>query len=69
MDRGKILEDFGSLNDPEDKYQKKFVKIEWFGHSPCYEVRTFSEDKPMKRAGLTLDELKKLKAILINMDI
>ena len=69
MANGKILEDFGILNEPEERYQKKFVKCEWYGHSPCYEIRMFDGDKPMKRAGLNLRELKKMKEVLNNMDI
>lgn len=69
VDKGKLLEDFGTLNDPEEKYQKRLVKMEWFGKSPCYEIRNFRDGEPMKRAGLNLEELKKLKELLNNMDI
>lgn len=60
-----IIEDYGILGvSPSGEYVKHFVLARWGSHPPCYEIRTFKDGQPLKRAGLTPEELSNLKEIL-----
>ena len=61
----KIIEDYGVVGEDRKGNVKHFIKAEWFGKAPVYEVRTFAPDgTPKRRAGLTREEVEKLKVIL-----
>lgn len=61
----KLIEELGTLSETENGYTKRLIKSEWYGRTPQYEIRGFDPDgKPLKRQGLTFEELQKLKQIL-----
>lgn len=60
-----IIEDFGIIGRSKNgTYTKHFVLARWGTHPPCYEVRTFKDGEPLKRAGVTPEELSVLKEVL-----
>lgn len=65
----KILEDLGTIGTDSHGNAKKLVKTEWYGKTPVYEIRTFDKEKALKRPGMNLEELLKLREVLNQMDI
>lgn len=69
MENFKIIEDLGVIGISRRGNERRFIKVEWYGKEPIYEVREFDKDnKPMARKGMTYEELKTLKKILNEHD-
>ena len=69
MENFKIIEDLGVIGISRRGNERRFIKVEWYGKEPIYEVREFDKDnKPMARKGMTYEELKMLKKILNEHD-
>lgn len=69
MENFKIIEDLGVIGISRRGNERRFIKVEWYGKEPIYEVREFDKDnKPMARKGMTYEELKILKKILNEHD-
>ena len=69
MENLKIIEDLGVFGTGRRGSERRFIKAEWYGNEPIYEVREFSKDgEPLGRRGMTFDEVKKLKEILNSHD-
>lgn len=65
-----LVEDLGIVGRSKNGgYTKHFILARWGKHPPCYELRTFKDGEPLKRTGLTPEELLNLKDILSTMDI
>ena len=65
MENLKIIEDLGTIRVTPRGSEKKLIKAEWFGKAPVYEIRDFGKDgEPMKRSGMSYEEIKALKRIL-----
>lgn len=68
-DKYEIVEDLGIIGRTESGYTKRLVLMKWYGHSPVYEIRTFTpQGLPSKRAGMTPEELTNLTEILMTAD-
>ena len=65
----KLLEDLGTIGTDSHGNEKKLVKTSWYGKPPSYEIRTFDKDKALKRPGMTLEELLKLREVLNELEI
>ena len=64
-DNFELVDDLGIIGRSENGYTKRLILAKWFGKAPAYEIRTFSPDgKPMKRCGMTPEELDSLREIL-----
>lgn len=59
-----IIEDFGIIGRSPNGYTKHFILARWGNHPACYEVRTFKDGQPLKRPGMTSEELSTLKELL-----
>ena len=60
-----LVDDLGIIGRSENGYTKRLVLAKWFNKPATYELRAFSPDgTPMKRCGLTPEELDNLKTIL-----
>ena len=65
-----LVEDLGIVGRSKNGgYTKHLILARWGKHHPCYELRTFKDGEPLKRTGLTPEELSNLKDILSTMDI
>ena len=64
-----VLEELGTIGTDTHGNEKKLVKTSWYGKEPCYEIRTFNKEKALKRPGMTLEELIKLREVLNKLEI
>lgn len=44
MENLKIIEDLGVIGTGRRGSERRFIKAEWYGNEPIYEVREFSKD-------------------------
>ncbi len=66
-----IVKTFGTLSENKTGWTKEVSLISWNEREPKYDIRDWAPEhaKMGKGITLTLDELKKLKEVLNQMDI
>jgi hypothetical protein len=66
-----IVKTFGKLSESKTGWSKEVSHISWNEREPKYDIRDWAPEyaKMGKGITLTLDEMKKLKEILNQMDI
>jgi hypothetical protein len=66
-----IVKTFGTLSENKTGWTKEVSLISWNEREPKYDIRDWAPEhaKMGKGVTLTLDELKKLKEVLNQMDI
>ncbi|ABR49239.1 conserved hypothetical protein [Alkaliphilus metalliredigens QYMF] len=66
-----IQENIGTLGDSSKGWTKELNLISWNGRDPKYDIRDWAPEHSKMGKGITLshEELKKLKAILNEMEL
>lgn len=66
-----IEKEIGIISESAKGWNKELNLISWNQREPKYDIRDWSQDHSKMTKGITLslDELKKLKELLNNMDI
>lgn len=66
-----ITETVGKLSESQKGWSKELNLVSWNGREPKYDLRDWAPEHEKMGKGITMtgEELKKLKAILNNMDL
>ncbi|MBE6082524.1 MULTISPECIES: YdbC family protein [Tissierellales] len=66
-----VIEKIGVISGVDKKWQKELNLISWNGREPKYDIRDWdsSHEKMGKGVTFTRDELKRLRDILIDLEL
>lgn len=66
-----IQKEIGCLSDEKGGWAKELNLVSWNGNEAKYDIRSWDDSHEKMGKGITLsaDELKRLKALLIDLDI
>ncbi len=66
-----VIEKIGVISSGDKKWQKELNLISWNGREPKYDIRDWdsSHEKMGKGVTFTRDELKRLRDILIDLEL